>query len=458
MTAYFRRPEIAVALALALLVSSLGLARIAWAEEPATDTFQATWARSDRPIVDLQVSWTWGPEASTEGLQEPYQEAEGGQRLVQYFDKARMEEPVGEIPADSPWQVTNGLLPVELMTGRLQLGDDLFQTYFPAAINVAGDPNDPDSPSYAEMAQLMDLPATESGTVITATIDGEANPGEDESYADHGVTADYYVEKTDHTIASIFWQMMNSEGPIYVDGQMTTGPIFPDPFFAYGYPVTDAYWTNINVGGEPQDVLIQVFERRVATYTPSNPEGWQVETGNVGQHYFEWRYVQIPASQEPDPTPTETPEPTPTPSPTPTDPADDCVACDLEYARGEIGTAGEEPLGEPVIAPLAEPYSLVPKSLEAEELIFGASPTATMNRPKTFTVIADVLAEEPYNVFYVADFNDGSVYVSDLMDAHYGLNITHTWVGRGTFYVKIWAIDPERDIRTTISTVDITVE
>ena len=44
------------------------------------------------------------------------------------------------------------------------------------------------------------------------------------------------------------------------------------------------------VGGKTLDVLIQAFERRVLSYTPSNPAGWQVEMGNVGRHYYEWRY------------------------------------------------------------------------------------------------------------------------------------------------------------------------
>ena len=38
------------------------------------------------------------------------------------------------------------------------------------------------------------------------------------------------------------------------------------------------------------DVLVQAFERRIVTYTPDNPPGWQVEMGNVGQHYHGWRY------------------------------------------------------------------------------------------------------------------------------------------------------------------------
>jgi hypothetical protein len=26
------------------------------------------------------------------------------------------------------------------------------------------------------------------------------------------------------------------------------------------------------------------------TYTPNNPAEWQVEQGNIGMHYFRWRY------------------------------------------------------------------------------------------------------------------------------------------------------------------------
>jgi hypothetical protein len=52
---------------------------------------------------------------------------------------------------------------------------------------------------------------------------------------------------------------------------------------------------------------MQCFERRCLTYTPANPLAWRVEMGNVGLHYYAWRYdgdtpeppVEPPA--EPDP-------------------------------------------------------------------------------------------------------------------------------------------------------------
>jgi hypothetical protein len=55
------------------------------------------------------------------------------------------------------------------------------------------------------------------------------------------------------------------------------------------------------VGGAPADVLIQCFERRCLTYTPDNAPEWQVESGNVGQHYYRWLYEQDGEAQGPCP-------------------------------------------------------------------------------------------------------------------------------------------------------------
>ncbi len=68
---------------------------------------------------------------------------------------------------------------------------------------------------------------------------------------------------------------------------------------------------------------MQCFERRCLTYTPSNATGWQVEAGNVGRHYYTWRYGQLPRTDQPpsESSPTATspgvaPNPTSTPWPT----------------------------------------------------------------------------------------------------------------------------------------------
>ena len=58
--------------------------------------FFGVWQRTDEPVRDGDVarSWLWGPRANTEVFEEPYLEAAGGKREVQYGDKSRMEMPV----------------------------------------------------------------------------------------------------------------------------------------------------------------------------------------------------------------------------------------------------------------------------------------------------------------------------------------------------------------------------
>jgi hypothetical protein len=74
--------------------------------------------------------------------------------------------------------------------------------------------------------------------------------------------------------------------------------MFENPYYATGFPIIEAFWAEVTVDGLARDVLVQCFERRCLTYTPDNPEGWKVEAGNVGQHYYRWRYEQIGQTPE----------------------------------------------------------------------------------------------------------------------------------------------------------------
>jgi hypothetical protein len=67
-----------------------------------------------------------------------------------------------------------------------------------------------------------------------------------------------------------------------------------DWLFSVGLPLTEPYWTRAKVAGVEREVLVQAFERRILTYTPANPAAFQVEMGNVGLHYFTWRYGSGP--------------------------------------------------------------------------------------------------------------------------------------------------------------------
>jgi hypothetical protein len=298
---------------LATVVVAIALMLVAAARTeavaPEGEPFQRTWARTDKPVADGRVSrtWMWGPEAFEPARREVYAEGHNGSREVQYFDKARMEITTDQsVPYESIWFVTNGLLVTELMTGQMQVGNTQFETHLPANVPVAGDPDDDLGPRYATLALALDDPALGEGTGITAVMGPSGNISHDPTLVTLGITAAKYVPETKHTVASVFWEFMNAEGMIYADDQYTHGKLFESPFYATGFPLTEAYWTTVRLNDVATRVLVQAFQRRVLTYTPTNPAGWQVEAGNVGQHYHRWRYVQVPAEQTPTPTPTET--------------------------------------------------------------------------------------------------------------------------------------------------------
>ncbi len=256
----------------------------------ADPTFDRVWQRNDRPIVEQRAtrSWLWGPHglmARTEG----YVQSASGLRQVQYFDKARMEvnNPRGD--RNSQWFVTTGLLVVELISGKTQIGDNEFVQHAPANISIAGDPDDANAPTYASFGGVSALqPGDRSGQLPAETI---ARAGQVGSYAGPQrpeTRFGHYVPESGHNIPQVFWNYLNSSGTIYDQGYRSGALV--DWVFTLGYPISEAYWARIRVGGVERDVLVQAFQRRVLTYSPDNPSGWQVEMGNVGRHYYFWRY------------------------------------------------------------------------------------------------------------------------------------------------------------------------
>ncbi|HUG16867.1 MAG TPA: hypothetical protein VMM78_17805 [Thermomicrobiales bacterium] len=261
---------------------------------PDPDPVQRTWMRADLPVARnvVERTWMWGPVDDGVQTVEPYAESPDAARTVTYFDKSRMEitHPGGD--SSSEWHVTNGLLVVELMTGRLQTGDDAFEDRTPAVANVAGDPDDLSGPTYATLAALRGLPASSDGSFNTTRVTRDGVLVHDPSLAAYGAIA---VERVtvlgiDHQVASPFWEFMNSSGVVFEHWRHVEGSLFPNPYYATGFPVTEAYWAEVKVANVYRDVLVQCFERRCLTYTPDNPHGWQIEAGNVGRHYYSWRY------------------------------------------------------------------------------------------------------------------------------------------------------------------------
>jgi hypothetical protein len=290
---------------------------IAPAQSTPEEAFHRTWQRSDGPVANGMVArtWLWGPTPLTSDRTEPFDESPGGYRVVRYYDKSRMEISDSSSDVDSPWYVTNGLLVVELVSGRVQTGENSFDQRAPAEENVIGDDSPGNSPTYATIARLMDQPARDDGRTIIERIDRSGDITEDSALHHYGVIAAYRVSVPgiDHQVASPFWEFMQSSGLIDQDGIAIEGPLFENPFYATGYPITEAYWASVRVGDSPTDVLLQCFERRCLTWTPTNPVGWKVESGNVGRHYYTWRY-----GGDTTPTPTRSPTESATATATPT--------------------------------------------------------------------------------------------------------------------------------------------
>ncbi len=62
-----------------------------------------------------------------------------------------------------------------------------------------------------------------------------------------------------------------------------------------GLPITSPFVSTIAVAGVRQQVWAQTFERRVLTlasdeHATGNPLSYRIEFGNIGQHYYQWRY------------------------------------------------------------------------------------------------------------------------------------------------------------------------
>ena len=257
--------------------------------------FSSLWNQVDKAVAEGKAnrSWEYGPKPGPQKL-ESYVEASGGTRQVQYFAKSRMEINNPKSNRDSSWFVTNGLLVKEMVSGGIAMGDNKFQLLPAPSIPVAGDLSaDNTAPTYASFGKLITINNSNRAADQTSqsvsqslnrdgTLTGLANPIEQ-------IQLTNYVPETGHNLAAPFWSYLNSEGLIYKDGQFTNAPLM-DWVFVMGLPISEPYWVKAKVGGIERDVLVQVFERRVLTYTPSNGDGWKVEMGNVGEHYYLWRY------------------------------------------------------------------------------------------------------------------------------------------------------------------------
>jgi hypothetical protein len=107
----------ALLLAAAPIIAPIVLTRQAQAQPAyAHDASGATRDRLDRPVEEGQAdrTWYWLPEPISEGTQETYAESPGGERLVQYMDKARLELTQPDTNQDDAWLVSTDVFAMQV--------------------------------------------------------------------------------------------------------------------------------------------------------------------------------------------------------------------------------------------------------------------------------------------------------------------------------------------------------
>ena len=305
--------------AVALIIPLMTL--VAQAADPTfgNPLIQNRWIEQDRLVGSTGVvrPYTWGPSVPEAPVarQEPYNTSPGGSRQVQYFDKARMEinNPANGI-------VTSGLAVKELVSGLRQDGDTTFTPLQPSRTQVAGDAVsvNPNAPVYASFTGVVTLGGLDSrskpnavGSSINAFIAKDSTVGT--ITAPENITVGTFEGNTGHNIAKPFFDFMNQTGPITdpISGARLEGrKVYTDDptTNVFGLAISEPYWVSTNVASVSRLVLVQLFERRVLTYNPANTSS-KVEMGNLGQHYYQWRYVESQATTTP---PTTTPTTPPT--------------------------------------------------------------------------------------------------------------------------------------------------
>jgi hypothetical protein len=182
-------------------------------------------------------------------------------------------------PRPNPYYVTSGLLVKEMVTGQIATGASTVDPRAPAEISVAGDYQDPAVPSYATFGKLnagtdAGRAADATGGHVEATLDRAGTLGSDTGLG-NGVLYAQFVPESGHNLPDVFLTWLQAQG---------------DWVGLMGYPISEPYWVHAAVNGQPTAVLVQLFERRTLTFTPSNAPAWRIELGNVGLQYHTWRY------------------------------------------------------------------------------------------------------------------------------------------------------------------------
>ena len=233
--------------------------------------FWFQWRVPDLPVANGQAQrpWLWGPTAIFSGT-ETFAEAVGGKQAVAYFDKGRMEIPDPQPPQPTKYLVTGGGLARELVTGQISTGVNQSEAKQSPDIMLAGDDPNADAPTYATFNKLgMGGAQDRTGQPVDATLARDGTVRNDPTLGALSKIA-AFGSKAGDNIPDVFADYFKKQSWDWI--------------YIAGYPISEPYWAHVSVAGQPRSVLVQVFERRVVTYDPAEPEAYRVQFGNVGRH------------------------------------------------------------------------------------------------------------------------------------------------------------------------------
>ena len=199
----------------------------------------------------------------------------------------------------APGYVTLGLLTREMITGQVQIGDKSFRADGPANIDVAGDLDDTAAPTYASLARVLGNTPIPQGWSITQTIDRADKVTDNSSYATYGVTSAHLVAQTRPQRSLSLLGLSELLGPGYGRGSRHSGFPLQQPAGDYRLSADRAVLDDCQARRQADAGPDPGLERRILTYTPSNADGWKVESNNAGEHYFDWRYGAMDGSSTP---------------------------------------------------------------------------------------------------------------------------------------------------------------
>jgi Melibiase len=259
----------------------VGGGRPAPAFESVDRAFYNVWQKGD--IANAQGKakrdWIWGQKI--EGKSEPSNFSKSGERIVEYYDKGKLE--IADPTADraSPFFVSSALLVKELVSGNYTIDTGEYRYKNPPFTGFAGD----GTLTYAAMRKISTIDEGEkvapdrTGQPITSAVDRDGNVSDKGNMMPEVVNA-RFVRTTGHNIANVFWDYFKY---IPYDWQFLTG-----------LPISEPYYTEVNINGRMTPALVQIFERRILTYVPSNEPSYRVQHANVGIHHYLWRFGSLP--------------------------------------------------------------------------------------------------------------------------------------------------------------------